>query len=58
MTEADLEARLRAALTLDLSTVPDGVDMSATAVTHRLREACEMSGVCLRLVEVGRNAPE
>lgn len=53
----DIEARLRAALTLRWEEVPEGVDMSATAIAHRLREAAEMSALCLELVTLGETAP-
>ena len=50
MASRDLvEERLRAALTLDMTAMPHGVDMSPQAVAARLREACEMSSVCLEL---------
>jgi hypothetical protein len=50
---SDLEQRLRAALTLRWDQVPEGVDMSATAIAHRLREAAEMSALCLALAAIG-----
>jgi hypothetical protein len=45
----ELERRLRAALSQRWEEVPEGVDMSAAAVDHRLREAAEMSSLCLAL---------
>lgn len=45
---ASVEARLRAALEAPLE-VREGVDMSPEAVTQRLRDACEMSSLCLSL---------
>ena len=52
-SETTIEERLRAALTAEWSVVPEGVDMSAAAITQRLRELCEMSSLCLALLEVG-----
>ncbi len=49
--------RLRAALTLDVMSTPHGVDMSPRAVTARLRDACEMSSVCLELARLNPAAP-
>lgn len=56
MTSRDIEARLRASLTLDFDAVPDGVDMSGAAITMRLRELAEMSALCLDLAALGQNA--
>ncbi len=59
MTRSDgstVEQRLRTALNVDLDVFKDGVDMSAAAVTHRVREACEMSTLCLELVAAGANS--
>jgi len=41
------------ALNVELAAIRDGVDMSAAAVTSRIREACEMSTLCLELVAAG-----
>ncbi len=58
MTSRELEERLRAALTLEPS-ARDGVDMSAEAITARLRDLCELSSLCLELGELspGEQAP-
>jgi hypothetical protein len=50
--------RLRAALTLDVMATPHGVDMSPRAVAARLRDACEMSSVCLELGRLNPAAQE
>ena len=47
-----ISARLREALQIDAYR-RDGVDMSPAAVTERLRDAAEMSTLCLELVAVG-----
>ena len=52
----DVEALLRAALTQRWETVPEGVDMSAAAIAHRLREAAEMSDLCFSLGEIARSS--
>lgn len=44
-----LEERLRIALTWPAEMPAEGVDMSAAAITHRLMELAEMSGLCLEL---------
>lgn len=52
MTRSDLraiEGRLRLALSVPLESLRDGVDMTPAAVTRRLRDACEMSALCLAL---------
>ena len=41
--------RLRSALDVELADLREGVDMSAAAVTSRIRELCEMSTLCLML---------
>lgn len=54
MTRRELtsvEARLRYALETP-APVREGVDMSAAAITGRLRDACELSSLCLALGEV------
>jgi hypothetical protein len=53
----DLEARLRAALTLDpeAHALGDGVDMGPEAVTRRILDLAEMSSLCLELA--ARDAP-
>jgi hypothetical protein len=58
VTSAELvEARLRAALTLVPHATAHGVDMSAAAIDARLRDACEMSALCLELAELSPDAP-
>ena len=47
-----ISARLREALQIDAYRC-DGVDMSPVAVTERLRDAAEMSTLCLELVAAG-----
>ena len=54
----EIAARLRAALTLDFDVLHDGVDMSASAITARLRDACEMSALCQALAELSPAGPE
>lgn len=51
-----IDERLRLALTLSPPDRPDGVDMSPAAITGRLRDSCEMSTLCLALVELGKLA--
>ncbi|CAN5807545.1 hypothetical protein BH11MYX3_BH11MYX3_44980 [soil metagenome] len=57
---ASVEARLRAALTTEVDESREGVDMSAEAITNRVREVAELSALCLELVAVGarQNAQE
>ena len=50
--ESSLEQRLREALVADLAEIREGVDMSPRAITGRLRDACEMSSLCLALAGV------
>ena len=50
--ERSLEQRLREALVADLAEIREGVDMSPRAITDRLRDACEMSSLCLALAGV------
>lgn len=47
-----IEARPRAALVSDYAHVREGVDMSASAVSDRLRVLAEMSSVCLQLASL------
>ena len=49
-----LEERLRFALTASQDPRPEGVDMSAEAITSRLMELAEMSSLCLALGDLGR----
>lgn len=49
---AVISAHLRAALQLEAQP-REGVDMSAQAVTTRLREAAELSTLCLELAAAG-----
>jgi hypothetical protein len=44
-------------LNAPLTEIREGVDMSSTAVTRRLGEACEMSSLALELVAAGRTRP-
>ncbi len=55
-----IEDRLRAALTCEVPASREGVDMSAEAITHRVREVAELSTLCLELVAIGehQNAQE
>ena len=58
MTSRDaLEARLRAALSLDAVPLIDGVDMSPGAISARVRDACELSMLCLELGELSPGEP-
>jgi hypothetical protein len=36
---------------VELSAIKEGVDMSAAAVTNRIRDLCEMSSLCSMLAE-------
>lgn len=54
----DVAARLRSALTLDFASLREGVDMSPDAVVARLREACELSTLCLALGDARRASEE
>jgi hypothetical protein len=55
---AEIEARLRVALVPpDQLLGREGVDMSPAAVTARLREAAEMSSLCLALALADARAP-
>jgi hypothetical protein len=46
-----VEDRLRVALSAPLESMRDGVDMSQAAITQRLRDACEMATLCLKLAD-------
>jgi hypothetical protein len=50
-----IDERLRAACAAQPERLvdPNAVDMSAEAITHRLREAAEMSTLCLELASAG-----
>jgi hypothetical protein len=48
-SELSVSERLRLALTLELMSLPQGVDMSPRAITSRLLELCEMTSACLEL---------
>lgn len=47
---ASIEARLRGALCAPLEAVREGVELTATAITRRLRDLGEMSNLCLALM--------
>ena len=57
LTADVVTARLRAmseASAREPSPMPPGVDMSRAAVTMRLREMAEISRLCAKLVELGK----
>jgi hypothetical protein len=47
-----IDDRLRAALSGSHRARPEGVDMSAAAVTDRIKDLAEMSSLCLELARV------
>lgn len=60
MTAEIVTARLHAMAEMsrnEASPMPRGVDMSARAVTVRLREMADVSKLCERLVQLGRQLP-
>ena len=46
-----VDERLRRALDVDLRDIREGVDMPPEALTARLREACDLSTLCLSLAQ-------
>jgi hypothetical protein len=50
-----IEARLRRALSGEPSEFREGVDMSAEAITARIKDLAEMSTLCLELAKVGES---